>query len=231
MPPSAQQCRVSGRTPGADKQPFAVNSPNVQYTDDAIRSRYTYHTTLANKDRDGAFVATPKETVYDFKTERHVNKVGVMMVGWGGNNGTTVTAGILANRYGLNWETREGVQSANYYGSLLMSSTAKLGVNATTGEDINVPLHDMAPMVHPNDIVLGGWDISSTNMADAMDRAGVLEPGLKTQLREEMAAMKPLPSIYYPDFIAANQETRADNLIPGSKACWEHVEQICQNIR
>jgi len=43
--------------------------------------------------------------------------------------------------------------------------------------------------------------------------------------------MKPLPSIYYPDFIAANQEARADNLIEGSKASWTHVEQIRKDIR
>ena len=37
-------------------------------------------------------------------------------------------------------------------------------------------------------------------------------------VHKEMAVMKPLPSIYYPDFIAANQEDRADNVLPGSKA-------------
>jgi len=39
-----------------------------------------------------------------------------------------------------------------------------------------------------------------------------------------------LPSIYYPDFIAANQEDRADNVIPGQKACMAHVEQIRKDM-
>ncbi len=69
------------------------------------------------------------------------------------------------------------------------------------------------------------------NMADAMDRAQVLEPTLKQQVHKEMAAMKPLPSIYYPDFIAANQEDRADNILPGGKASMEHVEQLRKDIR
>jgi myo-inositol-1-phosphate synthase len=86
-------------------------------------------------------------------------------------------------------------------------------------------------MIHPNDLVIGGWDISSMNLADAMDRAAVLEPTLKGLVRKEMALMKPLPSIYYSDFIAANQEERADNLIPGSKARMAHVEQIRKDIR
>jgi myo-inositol-1-phosphate synthase len=64
-----------------------------------------------------------------------------------------------------------------------------------------------------------------------MDRAQVLEPTLKDMVRKEMALMKPLPSIYYPDFIAANQEDRADNVLPGSKACMAHVEQIRTDIR
>ena len=78
---------------------------------------------------------------------------------------------------------------------------------------------------------LGGWDISGLNIAESMDRAQVLEPTLKAMVYKEMALMKPLPSIYYPDFIAANQEDRADNLIPGSKACMAHVEQIREDIK
>lgn len=30
-----------------------------------------------------------------------------------------------------------------------------------------------------------------------------------------MKGMKPLPSIYYKDFLASNQEARADNILPG----------------
>lgn len=213
------------------KNLFTVNSPDVSYSDNEILSKYIYRTTSVIQAEDGGYVASPKETVYDFKTDRKVGKVGMMLVGLGGNNGTTVTAGILANRQGLVWDTREGKREANYYGSVVMSSTIKLGTEAKTGKEINIPFHDVLPMVHPNDLVIGGWDISGMNLADAMDRAQVLEPTLKSLVKKEMAAMKPLPSIYYPDFIAANQEDRADNILPGSKACTEHVEQIRKDIR
>lgn len=210
---------------------FTVDSPNVIYSENEIKSVYTYRTTAITKSAEGKLVATPKETLYDFKVDRKVGKVGVMLVGWGGNNGTTVTAGIIANRRGLVWETKNGRQEANYYGSLLMGSTVKLGTDAVTGEEIMIPFNQLLPMVHPNDLVVGGWDISGMNLAEAMDRACVLEPTLKGMVRKEMAGMKPLPSIYYPDFIAANQEDRADNVMSGSKACWEHVEQIRADIR
>lgn len=209
---------------------FKVRSPYVKYTDDFIISKYTYRTTDVHIS-GGNYVAVPKETVYDFKTESKVGKVGMMMVGWGGNNGSTVTAGILANRHKLVWETRECPRAANYYGSVVMSSTVKLGTNSKTLEDVNVPLHGMLPMVHPNDLVIGGWDINGMDIASAMDRAQVLEPTLKALVRKQTGGMKPLPSIYYPDFIAANQGDRANNLISGDRACQEHVEHIRRDIR
>ncbi|KAF1824536.1 myo-inositol-phosphate synthase [Dissoconium aciculare CBS 342.82] len=184
---------------------FTVDAQNVTYEDAEITSKYRYRTTKVKR-VDGKFVAKPHETVYDFKTQRKVGKVGMMLVGLGGNNGTTITAGILANRRKLTWQTKQGTQEANYYGSVVMASTVKLGNDEATGEDVNIPLHSMLPMVHPNDLVIGGWDISGMDLAAAMDRAQVLEPTLKSLVGKEMANMKPLPSIYYPDFIAANQE-------------------------
>ncbi|RDL39138.1 putative Inositol-3-phosphate synthase [Venustampulla echinocandica] len=218
-------------TPGSKADLFTVNSPNVVYTENEIRTKYTYRTTLVNETSDGKFEAIPKETLYDFKVERKVPKTGMMLVGLGGNNGTTVTAGIIANRRGLVWDTKEGRQNANYYGSVVMGSTMKLGTNAKTAADVNIPFHDVLPMVHPNDLAIGGWDISGMNLAEAMDRAAVLEPTLKAQVSKEMAQMVPLPSIYYPDYIAANQEDRADNVIEGSKASLAHVEHIRKDIR
>lgn len=142
-----------------------------------------------------------------------------------------MTAGIIANRQGLSWDTREGTQSANYYGSMVMSSTVKLGTDSDTGKEIYVPFNELLPMVKPNELIVGGWDISGMNIAESMDRAEVLEPTLKQMVRKEMAQMVPLPSIYYPDFIAANQESRADNILEGSKACTEHLEKIRADIR
>jgi myo-inositol-1-phosphate synthase len=41
--------------------------------------------------------------------------------------------------------------------------------------------------------------------------------------------MVPLPGVYDPDFIAANQGSRANNVIKGTKK--EQVEQIIKDIR
>ncbi|KAJ8928054.1 hypothetical protein NQ314_019424 [Rhamnusium bicolor] len=62
------------------------------------------------------FYVTPKTEKLIIKTSRKVPKLGVLLVGWGGNNGSTFTAGIIANRLGLSWSTKKGEQKANWYG-------------------------------------------------------------------------------------------------------------------
>lgn len=105
----------------------------------------------------------------------------------------------------------------------------KVGIDEATGKDIYLPFRDVLPLVHPNDLVIGGWDINSANLAESMERAQVLDWDLQRQVWAEMKEMVPLPSIYYPDFIAANQKHRANNLINGSK--WEHLQTIRNDIQ
>ena len=76
---------------------------------------------------------------------------------------------------------------------------------------------------------LTGWDINSCNLADACERARVLDIGIQDQLRPYLEKMKPRPSIYCQDFIAANQEERANNILQGTKA--QMMEQIRADIR
>lgn len=66
--------------------------------------------------------------------------------------------------------------------------------------------------------VLPGWDISSLDLGSAMERAQVFDWNLQEQLQPYMRCMKPRPSIYIPEFIAANQESRADNVLTGTMA-------------
>lgn len=118
-----------------------------------------------------------------------------------------------------------------------------MGTDPTTMEDVYVPLKNLVfcffykfyknilklPMIDPNDIVFGGWDINGANLADAMERAQVLDWDLQRQLIPYMKDIKPLPSIYIPDFIAANQKDRANNLLKGTKL--EMMEKIRKDIR
>lgn len=77
---------------------FTVDSPNVDYSEEFITSRYPYQTTELKQGADGKWAVKPTTQTFEFRTGRKVPKLGVMLVGWGGNNGTTLTAGILANK-------------------------------------------------------------------------------------------------------------------------------------
>ena len=77
-----------------------VISPNTVYTKDEIISNYSYQSTKVAGNR-----VYPTSENYVFKTQRNVPKLGLMLVGWGGNNGSTITAGVLANRAKMQWHT------------------------------------------------------------------------------------------------------------------------------
>lgn len=57
---------------------------------------------------------TPVSTKLLIRTQLKVPKLGLMLVGWGGNNGTTITAALLANKLKLTWDTKNGIQKANW---------------------------------------------------------------------------------------------------------------------
>ncbi|OCF43359.1 myo-inositol-1-phosphate synthase [Kwoniella heveanensis CBS 569] len=207
-----------------------VESDSTVYGEDGIKAKFTDRGAEVVKGADGKLTVKKTEKSFEFFTKSKVGRVGLMLVGLGGNNGTTVLATNLANKHGISWRTKDGVQQPNYIGSVVRASTVRLGTDPETGKDVFVPISDMLPMVHPNDFVIGGWDISGLSMDKAMLRAKVLEWDLQRQLIPLMESVKPLPSIYYPDFIAANQTDRADNLIPGEdkKA---HLDHIRADIR
>ncbi|KAI1298747.1 Inositol-3-phosphate synthase 1-A [Halotydeus destructor] len=207
-----------------------IQSPNLRYEDKAIEADYQYENVRCVRDeRNNTIKVQPTKTTLTFRTETTVPKFGLMLVGWGGNNGTTVTGAILANQHGMQWETKDGPVKANYFGSVTQSSTVLIGVD-DSGKDVYVPMKDLVPMVNPNDIILDGWDISGLNIAEAMGRAKVMDINLQQQLKPLMSGMKPRRAIYDPKFIAANQSDRADNVMQ-SEHRWEQVEQVRRDIQ
>lgn len=226
-----QRHRSEFRKAGAvtGKGLLRVSSPHVCYEPDKILSTYLYKTVKASVDAEGNVTAVPHDRTYHFRTGTKPQKLGLMQVGWGGNNGTTLTAAVIANQHNITWETRDRVHMPNHNGSLTQAATIRIGFDET-GRDVFVPLKAVLPMADPNDIVLGGWDISGYNLANAMDRAKVLEPDLRRRLRPYMESMKPLAAVFDQQFIAKNQKPRADNTmrVTGKQA---QLDQLRKDIR
>jgi len=206
-----------------ESKQLEIESDTVKYTETEIRAKFVYDSIVL----DGAKVKLTKDDL-EFVTQRKARKVGLMLVGWGGNNGTTVTGGILANRNRLSWNTKEGKHDADYFGSMVMSSVVPVGGDPE-GNNVCFPLTSFVPMVHPNDLVLGGWDLSGMDLASAMERAEVFDYDLQRKLKPLMKDLKPLPTIFDPDFIAANQADRATNVLKGTKQ--EKLDQVRKQIR
>lgn len=80
-------------------------------------SKYEYSSTEIKQIGD-KYIAEPTKTNFMFKTNTIVPKLGVMFVGWGGNNGSTVTGGIIANKHKLTFNTKKGEEPSNFYGSI-----------------------------------------------------------------------------------------------------------------
>lgn len=77
----------------------------------------------------------------------------------GGNNGTTIIGGIMANRDNLSWNTKDGKQTANMLGSMTQCSTMKVA-DSEDGE-IWMKIKDVIPLVDPTQLEVTGWDINS----------------------------------------------------------------------
>eukprot|EP00922_Rhytidocystis_sp_ex-Travisia-forbesii_P061921 GHVS01091712.1.p1 GENE.GHVS01091712.1~~GHVS01091712.1.p1 ORF type:complete len:700 (+),score=135.96 GHVS01091712.1:162-2102(+) len=184
-----------------------VCSPRVRYLPDCIEARYSYDTvevinsepatpsttssnSKTNNHEEQEITVSPISRQFLIRTDTRVAKTGLMIVGLGGNNGSTLLAGMLANRHGISWRTKDGSKSPSWVGSLCMCSTTKLATNPYTGEEVFVPLNHLMPMLNPNDdIEIGGWDISGVSMAEAMTRAKVLDYDLQRQVMPLMEAV------------------------------------------
>ena len=173
---------------------------------------------------------------YKIETVSKVPKLGVMLVGLGGNNGTTFAAGILANKKKQSWETKRGVEHPNFHGSFTQSATAHVGYKYDEDtkhlSDVYKPIKELMPMVDPCDFEISGWDINNMNLYDAAKRAHVLEPTLLNSLKEDLEKIVPLPSVLNQDYIAANQSDRVNNIFKGTnEECIDKIRKDIQEMK
>ena len=155
-----------------------------------------------------------RQTNYDIKVmPRNRDRLGVMLVGFGGNNGTTLTAGLLAHRRGLTWYNKAGKQSVEFLGSVSQFSSVHVGYD-NSGNSHSRCYKEIGDFYPIDSLVVGGWDICGDDLYTAARKAKVIDYDLLKQLEADLSQIRPLPSIYAPDFVATNQGQRANNVIP-----------------
>jgi myo-inositol-1-phosphate synthase len=78
-------------------------------------------------------------------------------------------------------------------GSLTQLGTIRLGKRT---DDRTPRIKDFVPLADLNDLVFGGWDIFEDNVYEAAVRARVLEIPLLDQVKEPLAAIKPMKAVF-----------------------------------
>jgi myo-inositol-1-phosphate synthase len=140
-------------------------------------------------------------------------KLGILLVGLGAVSTTTI-AGTMAVRRGL----------AKPIGSLTQMGTVRLGKRT---ENRTPAIGEFVPLAGLNDIVFGGWDIFEDNCYDAARTAGVLEPALLDQIKDELAAVTPMPAVFDRQYV---KRLDGPNVKKG-KNKKDLAEQVIEDIR
>ena len=143
-------------------------------------------------------------------SETKDNKLGVMLVGMGGNNGSTFVSSILASQNNIEWENKNGNNKIDFFGSLYQYGNINIGFK--DNKPYTKLIKDVIKMKSPDEIILSGWDICNDNIYEACKKNKVLDIDLLKKLENKLKNIKPLHSISYDSFIAKNQKPRTNNL-------------------
>ena len=123
----------------------------------------------------------------DLNIQPPSGKLGVLIPGLGAVS-TTFIAGVEAIKKGLSQPV----------GSLTQLGTIRLGKRT----ERRVPMiKDFVPLTELGDLVFGGWDIYEDNCYEAAFKAGVLDPTLLQQVKEEVTTIATWKAVFDRNYV------------------------------
>lgn len=146
---------------------------------------------------------------------------GILIVGFGGANGVTTAAGVIANKRNITWEGPTGRIHPNYLGCI-----TQLPSKGGSGG-----YRERYALADANDAAIGGWDIRPTPLGEALYNARILDFDLVRQVKTEMDSLKVLPGIWDPDFIGESQHASATNVVGDGESQTRRLEILRKDIR
>jgi len=147
------------------------------------------------------------------KVQKAEGKLAVLLPGMGAVS-TTLMAGVMLANKGL----------AKPIGSISQTGTIRLGKRT---DNRSPRIKDFAPLAKLEDIVFGGWDLFPENAYEAAVHAEVLESKHLDPVKEELSAIKPMPAVFYPEFVKRLNGTH----VKTGKSKFDMVEQLRADIR
>lgn len=143
--------------------------------------------------------------------------VGIMVVGLGGANGTTLLGGVLANRHSLTWRGPKGeFRSANYNGCL------------TQTPPYNEKLKGLAQV---SMAAVGGWDVTCSKLGNALLEHQVLDYDLARQVQEEMNKTRVFKGYYDERFSSHHSANNTATHVLQEKEASEALKYLRADIR
>jgi myo-inositol-1-phosphate synthase len=140
-------------------------------------------------------------------------KLGVLIPGMGAV-ATTFIAGAMLARRGL----------AQPFGSLTQLANIRLGKRTDNRQEL---LRDFVPLANLDDLVFGGWDLFPDDAYSAARNADVLSSEHLNQVQGELAAVKPMPAVFFPEYV---KRLRGEN-VKSEKNKHELAEAVRDDIR
>ena len=140
-------------------------------------------------------------------------KLGILVPGMGAVT-TTFIAGLEAIKRGL----------AKPIGSLTQLGTVRLGKRT---EGRSPAIRDFVPLAGIDDIEVACWDIFEDNAYEAAVKAGVLEMSLLEQVKEPLAAIKPMRAVFDQNFV---KRINGPNVMSGGSKM-DYAQRIMDDIR
>jgi myo-inositol-1-phosphate synthase len=140
-------------------------------------------------------------------------KLGVLIPGMGAVT-TTFLAGLEAIKRGL----------GKPVGSLTQLGTVRLGKRT---EGRSPAIKDFVPLANLEDLVVGTWDIFEDNAYEAAVKAGVLDMPLLEQLKEPLAAVRPMKAVFDQSFV---KRLHGPNVMTGGSKM-DYAERVMDDIR
>ena len=158
------------------------------------------------------------------ETTTHIpKKIGILVVGLGGNNGVTMLAGFLANNQGLEWETAASgrVSAPNWNGCVTQLEPRGGGVG----------FKGRYALADATTAAVGGWDIRPKPLGDALYECRVLDYDLVRQVRDDMNNMEILKGVYDASFLGESQHGTATHIVTSATTFFDKVEHLRKDIR
>ena len=191
-----------------------------------MENSYSYKYSEINSD---FIINTVERKIKILTAKCTCDKIGVMIIGIAGNNGSTLTAGILGYQKKLNWEDKNGIHEIDFLGSLYQYGSTNVAFYKD-GKPYSKLLRNIMNMKKIDDLIIGGWDIISSNLYQSCKNNKILDIDLLKKLKKDLENIQPLPGVFYKDFIASNQTSKVNNTKINKNNKWNDVLSVINDI-